>query len=97
MIESELYRLRGEMRLPGSSDDPAAWSLAEADFRKALEIARRQEARSLELRAAASLTRLQGRSGRRADGAHHLAATLASFTEGLQMPDLLVARELLDS
>jgi predicted ATPase len=51
MVEAELLRLRGELRL-ASTSDPANLSLAEVDFRRALQVATRQQARSLVLRAA---------------------------------------------
>jgi predicted ATPase len=95
MVEPELYRLRGEIRAH-SRTDQAGWSLAEDDFRRALDIARGQGAKSLQLRAAVSLTRFQRRRGLRADGARHLAESLASLTEQSQTPDLQEARELLD-
>jgi predicted ATPase len=68
---------------------------AEAAFRRALEVARRQQARALELRAACSLSRLWQQQGQRA-AAHALLAPLyAWFTEGLDTPDLHEAKMLL--
>lgn len=63
---------------------------------KAIQIASGQEARSLELRALASLTRLQQQQGVRADAAQHLARLLDSFTEGRETPDLRDARALVE-
>ncbi len=93
MVEPELHRLRGELR--AQRGDRASLEQAEADFRHALALARRHEARSLELRAAASLARLEQRGGRRGDGAALLAAALAAFTEGRQTPDFQEAELLL--
>jgi predicted ATPase len=95
MVEPELFRLRGELRL--ERGEQAAWPQAEADFRRALTVARNQQARSLELRAAASLTRLQRQQGLPADGAAQLAAALGEFTEGQQSPDIREAQALLRS
>ena len=69
---------------------------AETAFEEALRIARRQQAKSYELRAAASLARLWGEQGRRAE-AHELLAPLYSwFTEGFDTADLKEAKALLD-
>jgi predicted ATPase len=95
MIEPELYRMRGEIRLQLGARDSSARSHAEADFRQALDIARRQEAKSLELRAAIGLTQLQDRLGISGDGRERLARALDSFTEGFETPDLKQARAYL--
>jgi predicted ATPase len=92
--EAELFRLRGELRLHNGHASQA-WPLAEADFRRAVEIARRQEARSLELRAALSLARLDQRRKQGDAGLQALAETLASFPEAASTPDLREARQLL--
>jgi predicted ATPase len=82
LFESELHRLRGEaLRTVGHRD-------AEACFRQAVAVARSQSARSLELRAAVSLARLDPAVGRAV-----LAETLGWFTEGLDTPDVREARE----
>jgi predicted ATPase len=94
LVEAELYRLRGELRL-ASPSDPASRSLAEADFRRALQISTRQQARSLELRTATSLARLQQRQGAPGDGLEILAQALGAFTESQVTPDLAAARTLL--
>ena len=89
LFEAELHRLRGEaLRTTG---DPGA----EAAFLRARDVARRQSARSLELRAAASLARLYRDTRRAAKGRSLLAETLAGFTEGFDTPDLREARALL--
>lgn len=92
--DAELHRVRGELLLRGDDDRT---SEAEARFRTALEIARSQRARSLELRAAASLARLQGALGRRAEGRATLADVYLRFSEGFGSRDLREARELLES
>jgi predicted ATPase len=87
-LEAEAHRLRGEI-----VGDPAA---AEACFHQALTVARSQQARSLELRAAVSLTRLYRRQGRCAEARPLLATVFNGFTEGFDTPDLREARTLLD-
>src|SRR5262249_23575371 len=68
--EAALHRLRGELLLQHAVAQPGE---AEACFQQALAVARRQEAKSLELRAAMSLARLWQRQGKRAE-AHRLLA-----------------------
>lgn len=87
---AELHRLTGE--LAWSEGDVAA---AEVWFRGALEIARRQDAKSWELRAATSLARLWRDAGRRDDAGHLLAPVYAWFTEGFETADLIAAKEML--
>jgi predicted ATPase/class 3 adenylate cyclase len=100
--EAELYRLKGELLLrqaAGLSTVPEAkWLLdaeAEAAFRQALEIARRQHAKSLELRAAMSLSRLW-QQDQRAEARELLVPIYSWFTEGFDTTDLQEAKELLD-
>ncbi len=69
---------------------------AEACFQQALDIARRQQAKSLELRAAMSLSRLWQRQGKRAAARELLAPIYGWFTEGFDTADLQDARALLD-
>jgi predicted ATPase len=78
--------------------DPDRRGLAEAEacFRRALDVARRQGAKSLELRAALSLARLLRDRGERAEARRLLAATFGWFTEGWDTPDLQEARALLE-
>jgi predicted ATPase len=102
--EAELYRLKGELLLrqaAGLSAVPEAERLltteAEAAFRQALEIARRQHAKSLDLRAAMSLARLWQRQGKRADAYDLLAPIYGWFTEGFDTADLQEAKALLDA
>jgi predicted ATPase len=75
--------------------DPAAWDEAEACIRQALDVARRQCAKSLELRAVMSLTRLYQRQGRAADAGPMLAECYNWFTEGFDTADLQEAKTLL--
>jgi predicted ATPase len=87
--EAELFRLRGELK----SADPVE---AEADFRRAIEVARSQHARSLELRATMSLARLLDRQGKRDEARTMLAQIYGWFTEGFDTADLKDAKALLD-
>jgi tetratricopeptide (TPR) repeat protein len=91
--EGELHRLRGELLLAQSTDHSAS---AEASFREALDVARRQEARSLELRAATSLARLWAGRGKRAEARDLLAPIYDWFSEGFDTADLKDAKALLD-
>jgi DNA-binding SARP family transcriptional activator/predicted ATPase len=88
--EAELHRLRGQLLLL-RADIPAA----ESALHEALAIARRQEAKSLELRAAASLARLWKLAGKQDDARNLLAPLCGWFTEGLDTPDLQDAKALL--
>jgi predicted ATPase len=94
--EAELYRLQGELMLTHADADPPGRGAAEACLRQSLDVARRQGARSLELRAAASLGRLYARHGRRPEGRALLAETFGWFTEGFDTPDLQEAKALLE-
>jgi predicted ATPase len=90
--QSNLHRLRGELLL---LQGRAGHEEAERSFRHALEIARQQRAQAWELRAAASLGRLLGLQGRRAEGRETLAEVFGRFTEGLDTSNLMEARTLL--
>ena len=68
---------------------------AERLFVRALDLAARQQARSLELRAAMSLARLWGRQRRLTEARSVLHPVFARFTEGFETRDLIEARELL--
>jgi class 3 adenylate cyclase/predicted ATPase len=95
--EAELHRLKGELMLTGAGARTrplSSESEAETCFRQALAVARAQNAKSLELRAAMSLCRLYLRQGKRSDAG--LGETFAWFTEGLKTPDLRDAKMLLD-
>jgi class 3 adenylate cyclase/predicted ATPase len=90
--EAEILRLKGELLLAAS---PLAATEAEACYRQALEVARRQEAISLELRAATSLARLWRDQGK-PDAARELLASVYDwFTEGFDTADLKDAGALL--
>ena len=91
--EAELQRLKGELLLVQSPNDPAE---AETCFHNALEIARRQHAKSLELRTAISLARLWQRQGKEGDARQLLNDVLAWFTEGFDTADLRDAQALLN-
>jgi len=69
---------------------------AEAYFHKAIEIARRQQAKALELRAVMSLARLWQRQGKKELGRQMLAEIYHWFTEGFDTADLKNAKALLD-
>jgi predicted ATPase len=92
---AELHRLRGEFLLRREADE-AAGHEAEACFRQALAIARQQQAKSLELRAAMSLTRLYQKQNRQAEVRPMLAECYDWFTEGFDTPDLQEAKALLE-
>jgi predicted ATPase len=87
---AELNRHKGELLL--RQGHPEA---AEELYRKALSIAREQEAKLWELRAAASLARLQRGQGRHAEARDLLAPVYGRFTEGFDTADLKEAKELL--
>jgi predicted ATPase len=91
--EAELYRLRGELLLRHTVAQPGE---AEAYFQQALEVARRQEAKSLELRAATSLARLWQQQGKRTEARELLAPVYDWFTEGFDTADLQEAKALLE-
>lgn len=92
--EAELHRLKGELLL--KSPQANARPEAEACFHRALEVARRQQAKSLELRAATSLARLWLQEGRSTKAHAALAAIYNWFTEGFERPDLRDAKALLE-
>jgi len=92
--EAEIYRLRGQLLL--ATAEPAAPASAEECYRRALEVARRQGARSLELRAAVSLSRLWQAADRNDEARELLAPIYEWFTEGLDHPELREAAALLD-
>lgn len=91
--EAELHRLRGELLC---SDTVNRRAEAEASFHRAIEVARGQRTKSLELRAALSLGRFWRDEGRLQDAHRLVAEVYGWFTEGLDTPDLREARSLLD-
>ncbi len=93
MIEAELYRVTGELML---ARDAAAVAQAEGNFRRAVDIARAQNAKSWELRAATSLARLLADRGRRDQARALLNETYGWFSEGFDTRDLREAHALLE-
>jgi predicted ATPase len=93
--EAELYRLKGELLLAQAGESQRVQE-AEACFQQALDVARRQQAKSWELRAAMSLSRLWQQQGKRAEARELLAPIYSWFTEGFDTPDLQEAKALLD-
>jgi predicted ATPase len=91
--EAELHRVKGETLL--ASPDAEAGQ-TEAAFRQAIEVAQRQKALSLELRAAMALGRLLAALGERAQAADCVAGVYARFTEGFNTADLVAARALIE-
>jgi predicted ATPase len=110
VYEAELYRLKGELTLQqrfkvqGSKfkvTDPRPLTLdpqgeAEACFLKAIDIARKQQAKLLELRATTSLARLWQKQGKRKQARKLLADIYGWFTEGFDTKDLQEAKALLE-
>jgi predicted ATPase len=109
VCEAEIYRLKGELTLqqfnvqgspfPIDAPQPALRNPqleAEACFLKAIEVARKQQAKSLELRAAMSLSRLWQQQRKKAEARQLLAEIYGWFTEGFDTKDLQEAKALLD-
>jgi predicted ATPase len=93
--EAELYRLQGD--LLGQDAERSQREGAEANFLRALEVARSQQCQSLELRAAMSLGRLWQEQGKRDDARALLTPVYHWFTEGFDTADLQEAKALLDA
>jgi predicted ATPase/class 3 adenylate cyclase len=91
--EAEIHRLRGVLLL---RQPETAQEEAEAWLQRALDVARRQEAKSLELRAAMSLARLWQQHGKRDEARELLAPIYDWFTEGFDTADLKEAKALLE-
>jgi predicted ATPase len=108
LYEAELHRLKGELLLQSSARSPTAnvetkglgtlpgASEAETCFHQALDVARRQQAKSLELRAALSLSRLWQQQGKRTTAHDLLAPIYGWFTEGFDTADLQETKALLE-
>ncbi len=110
--EAELYRIKGELtrqkfqvsgskfQVPPSPQplipSPQAEAEAEACFHTAIEIARRQQAKSLELRAVMSLSRLWQQQGKKEEARQMLSEIYSWFTEGFDTADLQEAKALLE-
>jgi class 3 adenylate cyclase/predicted ATPase len=90
-LDAELYRHKGRLLLRQGHTEAA-----EELYRKALSIAREQEAKLWELRAAGSLARLRRDQGRSTEARDLLAPVYGWFTEGFDTPDLKHAKALLD-
>ena len=91
--EAEVCRLRGVLLLRQTETPQAE---AAACFQRALDVARRQEAKSLELRAAMSLSRLWQQQGKRVEAYELLTPVYGWFTEGFDTADLQEAKALLE-
>ena len=91
--EAEINRLRGELLLRQSDSNAAG---ARSCFERAIQLARKQDAKSLELRATASLARLLAKQGNGAAARAMLADIYNWFTEGFDTADLKDAKALLD-
>jgi predicted ATPase len=91
--DAELHRLQGELLLAHTAEHETE---AEACFQHALDIANRQQAKSWELRAATSLSRLWQQQGKRHEAYDLLAPVYGWFTEGFNTADLQEAKALLD-
>ena len=92
-FEAEVNRIAGEIALKSPEPDAAK---AEAYFERALAVARKQRAKSWELRAAMGMTRLWRDQGRRDEARDLLAPVYGWFTEGFDTLDLKKAKALLD-
>jgi predicted ATPase len=106
--EAEVYRIKGQLTLqqqckvqsaeckvPNTQHPTPSTQEAEACFQKAMTIAHRQSAKSLELRATTSLSRLWQQRGKRQEARQLLAAIYGWFTEGFDTADLQEAASLL--
>jgi predicted ATPase len=94
--EAEIYRLKGELLLKVEDGGMQDNESPEECFLKAIEVARRQEGKSLELRAVISLGRLWQRQGKKDDARSMLAEIYNWFREGFDTVDLRQAKELLE-
>ena len=93
MYEAEIHRMAGEIALKSPERDRAK---AQAYFERALAVARQQQAKSWELRAAMSMARLWRDQGKRDEARELLAPVYGWFTEGFDTRDLKDAKALLD-
>ncbi len=96
--ESGMYRLKGELTLQQVKVQGSKFKVEEAEecFQKAIDIARRQSAKSLELCATVSLARLWQQQGKQKEAHQMLADIYGWFTEGFDTKDLQGAKALLD-
>jgi class 3 adenylate cyclase/predicted ATPase len=91
--EAEIHRTAGELAVSLPHADP---KMGESHFQQSLAIARRQNAKSFELRAATSLARLWRDQGKRDEARELLAPIFGWFTEGFDMTDLIEAETVLE-
>jgi predicted ATPase len=91
--EAELHRICGQIALKSPKPDQAK---AEAYFERALSVARQQQAKSWELRAAMSMARLWRDQGKRQEARDLLTPVYGWFTEGFDTRDLKEAKVLLE-
>jgi predicted ATPase len=96
--EAKLHRLKGDLilRCSGVEAESGVQTEAEKCFRKSIEIARQQEARSLELKAVMSLSQLWAKQGEKAEARQALAEIYGWFNEGVDTKDLMEAKTLID-
>jgi predicted ATPase len=92
--EADIHRIAGEIALQSPQSDAAK---AQAYFERALAVARAQQAKSWELRAAMSMARLLRDQGKRDEARELLAPVYGWFTEGFDTRDLKEAKALLDA
>jgi len=96
--EAELHRIRAELLLmQGDQGQAKAGLQAERSFQQAIEVARRQQAKSWELRATTSLARLWRQQGRVDEACQILAEVYGWFSEGFDTADLREAKALLEA
>jgi predicted ATPase len=91
--EAEIHRLKGELLLKQNDSNAAE---AQNCYERAIEVARKQNAKSLELRATMSLARLLAKQGQRDEARAMLADIYNWFTEGFDTADIKDAKALLD-
>jgi serine/threonine protein kinase/tetratricopeptide (TPR) repeat protein len=91
-MEAEHYRLKGELLLKKGGSEEEAMKL----FEQALEVSRKQQAKSLELRAMMSMSRLLQNQGKKREAHKLLNETYSWFTEGFDTADLKEAKTLLE-
>jgi class 3 adenylate cyclase/tetratricopeptide (TPR) repeat protein len=98
VYEAELYRLKGTLTLQSKVPSPKSQVEEEVEtcFRQAIDVARRQQAKSLELRAVMSLARLWQSQGKRKESHRMLVEIYGRFTEGFDTKDLQEAKALLE-
>jgi class 3 adenylate cyclase len=93
IFAAELWRVKGELLLLGTRANPA---VGEDSIRKAIEVARKQQAKSFELRATTSLSRMLAKQAKRDEARMMLSEIYNWFTEGFDTADLKDAKALLD-